>query len=212
MNDESRKPPATAEAAMARLRDGNRHFVENVRSVEAMLSLSARAKLVDGQHPFAIVLSCSDSRVPAEIIFDCGLGDLFVVRVAGNVVAPSLVGSVEYAATTFGTSLVVVMGHTCCGAIKATLDVLRNGDRPVSDNVRDLVERVTPAAAEFATSSLPEAEIVKRVTRANIRVSASHLRYGSKLLEKLVHEGKLAIVGAEASLETGFVDFFDSDL
>lgn len=196
---------------MARLREGNRRFVENVRSVEAMLSLSARAKLADGQHPYAIVLSCSDSRVPAEIIFDCGLGELFVVRVAGNVVAPSLVGSVEYAVTTFGTSLVVVMGHTCCGAIRATLDVLRNGNKPISDNVRDLVERVTPAAAEFATSNLPEAEIVKRTTRANIRVSASHLRYGSKLLERLVHEGKIAIVGAEASLETGFVDFFDGN-
>jgi len=196
---------------MVRLREGNRRFVENVRSVESMLSLSARTKLAEGQHPFAIVLTCSDSRVPAEIIFDCGLGDLFVVRVAGNVVAPSLVGSVEYAATTFGTSLVVVMGHTHCGAIRATLDVLRKRGAPVSDNVRDLVERVTPAAAELVAANLPEDEIVKRVTRANVRVSVSHLRHGSRLLESMVNEGKIAIVGAEVSLETGFVDFFDGE-
>ena len=174
-----------------------------------MLSLSARSKLADGQHPFAILLTCSDSRVPAEIIFDCGLGDLFVVRVAGNVVAPSLIGSVEFAASTYGSSLVVVMGHTGCGAIKASLDVLRKVDKPVSDNVHDLVERLMPAVAELATADLPETEIVKRATRANIRISTSHMRHGSKLLERMVYDGKIAIVGAEVSLETGFVDFFD---
>jgi len=194
---------------LLRLRNGNRRFVENVRSVESMLSLSARSKLADGQHPFAILLTCSDSRVPAEIIFDCGLGDLFVVRVAGNVVAPSLIGSVEFAASTYGSSLVVVMGHTGCGAIKASLDVLRKVDKPVSDNVHDLVERLMPAVAELATADLPETEIVKRATRANIRISTSHMRHGSKLLERMVYDGKIAIVGAEVSLETGFVDFFD---
>src|SRR5512134_558202 len=123
----------SAKDALDRLREGNHRFVSNIRSLDTLLSHTRRADLVAGQQPFAIVLGCSDSRVPAELVFDQGFGDLFVIRVAGNIVAPSQVGSVEFAASRFGTRLVVVMGHTQCGAIIATLEELQ---RPAADQSR----------------------------------------------------------------------------
>lgn len=203
-------PRLAADAALARLRDGNARFVQNVRSVEALATQAQRAALVDGQSPFAIVLSCSDSRVPSELVFDCGLGDLFVVRVAGNVVAPSIVGSVEFAAATFGTELVVVMGHSGCGAVGATLDALEpGGSGAASPNIRDIVDRIAPAVAELARPGAPRAEVLRAAIRANVRASANHLRHGSRILEQRGAEGRLRVVGAEYSLATGAVDFFD---
>lgn len=201
--------PVEAREALRRLREGNARFVSNVRSVESLASQAHRDDLVSGQSPFAVILSCSDSRAPAELVFDCGLGDLFVVRVAGNVVAPSLVGSVEFAAATFDTRLVVVMGHTRCGAITATLDAITAGKGDPSENVRDIVERITPAVRELAERGGDRADLVRAATRANVRFSADHLRHGSRALEERVRAGALAIVGAEYSLETGRVDFFD---
>lgn len=201
--------PISGLDALARLRAGNERFVRNVRSIEALASQARRDALVAGQSPFAIVLSCSDSRVPAEIVFDCGLGDLFVVRVAGNIVAPSIVGSVEFAASTFGTELVVVMGHTRCGAVMATLDALRGDAHVPSENVRDVVDRITPAVCELLHHGSDEESVLHTATRANVRASANHLRHGSRILEGLIGEARLLVVGAEYDLEAGIVHFFD---
>jgi carbonic anhydrase len=201
----------SAADSLQRLREGNARFTSDTRSVAALLSQLNRDKHAAGQRPFAIILTCSDSRVPAEMIFDQGIGDLFVIRVAGNVVAPSLIGSVEFAAATFGTQLVVVMGHSGCGAVKATLDVIRaNVDAPTA-NIRDIVDRIRPAVetlVEFGANS-DQAAVMEAAIRANVRHSASHLRHGSRLLEELVQQGKVAVVGAEYDLVSGRVEFFD---
>lgn len=194
---------------LARLREGNRRFISGVRSLEAV-SHARRAALAAEQRPFAIVLGCSDSRVPAEVIFDQGLGDLFVIRVAGNIVAPSQVGSVEFAAERFGTRLVVVLGHTQCGAILATLEAARSPTSH-SPNMRSIVDRIRPSVETLLATGLrsEDDELVRQAVRANVRASADHLRHGSVLLEQLIQDGGLVVVGAEYSLETGEVDFFD---
>jgi carbonic anhydrase len=170
-----------------------------------------RAELAAGQQPFAIVLGCSDSRVPAEIVFDQGLGDLFVIRVAGNIVAPSQVGSVEFAAAAYGTRLVVVMGHSQCGAILATIQELRAPGETKSRNLRSIVDRVRPSVEGLFATELredPDA-LVSQAVRANIRASVDHLRHGSEVLEQLIRQEGLLVVGAEYSLESGVVSFFD---
>src|SRR5690606_25162141 len=179
------------------------------RSSEALVGPGRRHELTNGQEPFAIILGCSDSRVPAEIVFDQGLGDLFVIRVAGNIVAPSQVGSVEFAAARFGTRLVVVLGHSTCGAITATLEELARPSRDQSRNLRSIVDRVRPSVEALLATDLarqPEA-LVRAAVRANIRVSANHLRNGSEVLEQLIQKDGLLVVGAEYSLDTGVVDF-----
>ena len=196
--------------ALARLREGNRRFVENQTTATA-LSHQARAALVAGQSPFAIVLGCSDSRVPAELVFDQGLGDLFVIRVAGNVVAPSQVGSVEFAAERFGTRLVVVMGHSQCGAVIATLEELQEGTTNGSRNLRSITDRVRPSVEALVrtTGMLDREALLREAIRANVRASVEHLQHGSELLENLIRNDGLVVVGAEYSLETGAVEFFD---
>jgi carbonic anhydrase len=197
--------------ALGRLRDGNRRFVSNQAAGDSSSVETRRAELVDGQAPFAIILGCSDSRVPAELVFDQGFGDLFVIRVAGNIVAPSQVGSVEFAASRYGTRLVVVMGHTQCGAVLATIDELQGRGAAESRNLRSIVDRVRPsvegviAGARFADNDA----LVHAAVRANVRASADHLRHGSELLEELILKDGLRVVGAEYSLETGVVDFFE---
>ncbi len=200
-----------ARQALARLREGNSRFVANVRDADAFLSHTRRAELTKGQEPFAIILGCSDSRVPAEIVFDQGLGDLFVIRVAGNIVAPSLVGSVEFAAARFGTRLVVVLGHSQCGAILATLEDLRAPTGTHSRNMQAIVDRVRPSVEALLATDLRNDmdALVTQAVRANIRASASHLRHGSEVIEELIQEEGLLVVGAEYSLETGVVEFFD---
>lgn len=200
----------SAREALARLRDGNRRFVSGVRSVGSPLDHTRRAALAAEQRPFAIVLGCSDSRVPAEIVFDQGLGDLFVVRVAGNIVAPSQVGSVELAAERFGTRLALVLGHTQCGAVRAALEAARNVASH-SPNVRSIVDRIRPSVDTVLAAGVPgdDERIVREAVRANVRASADHLRHGSALLEQLGQEGRLLVVGGEYSLDTGEVDFFD---
>ena len=201
----------SAREGLDRLREGNLRFVSNVRSVDTFLSHTRRAELAAGQEPFAIILGCSDSRVPAEIVFDQGLGDLFVIRVAGNIVAPSLVGSVEFAAARFGTRLVVVLGHSQCGAILATLEELQRPTENQSRNLQAIVNRVRPSVeALLATDVRHDRDaLVKQAVRANIRASANHLRHGSQVLEELARDDGLLVVGAEYSLETGVVEFFD---
>ncbi|WP_257449659.1 carbonic anhydrase [Archangium lipolyticum] len=205
-------PPLPADQALQRLREGNARFCHTARNLHVPVGQAARSALVAGQHPFATILSCSDSRVPSELVFDQGLGDLFVIRVAGNVVAPSLVGSVEFAAATFGTRLAVVMGHSSCGAIKATLDFIQHQVRTPSDNIRDLVDRCRPAVESVVQAAGPNADrefLMREAVRANVRQSCAHLRHGSRLLERLILEEGMWIVGAEYSLETGEVDFFE---
>lgn len=200
----------SAHAALLALQAGNRRFVADIRSAGSLASPARRRELVAGQEPFAIILGCSDSRVPAEIVFDQGLGDLFVIRVAGNIVAPSQIGSVEFAAEQFGTRLVVVLGHSQCGAITATLDQLRLSAREQSRNLRSIVDRVRPAVEGLLETELRQDEpaLIHQAVRANIRMSVDHLRHGSELLESLIHGDGLLVVGAEYSLETGVVDFF----
>ena len=200
-----------ADDALARLREGNRRFAANIGGADAHVRQTRPAELAAGQEPFAIILGCSDSRVPAEIVFDQGLGDLFVIRVAGNIVAPSQVGSVEYAAEQFGTRLVVVLGHSQCGAILATLDQLRRPVESQSPNLRSIVDRVRPSVASLLDTPLKNdlEALVGHAVRANVRTSVDHLRHGSAVLEQLIARDGLLVVGAEYSLETGRVDFFD---
>jgi carbonic anhydrase len=198
-----------AREGLARLIGGNRRFAAEESSRDR-LGLSRRAELVGAQEPFAIILGCSDSRVPAEIVFDQGLGDLFVIRVAGNIVAPSQVGSVEFAAARFGTRLVVVLGHSGCGAITAALEDLRRPG-PQSRDLRSVVDRVRPWVHDVIETrpDAPDADVIALAVRANIRASVNHLRHASELLERLVREQGLRVVGAEYSLQTGVVDFFE---
>jgi carbonic anhydrase len=200
----------TARDALEKLREGNQRFANDVRKVDGSFSMR-RASLVDRQFPFAIVLGCSDSRVPAELVFDQGVGDLFVIRVAGNIVAPSQVGSVEFAATRFKTRLVVVLGHSQCGAILAALEELRTPVQDQSINLRSIVERVRPSVEPLLESPLAKDEnaLIHQAVRANVRASANHLRHGSAILESLIANEGLRVVGGEYSLETGEVDFFD---
>jgi carbonic anhydrase len=198
-----------AHEALRRLREGNSRFVANASDV--FVGQDRRAQLATTQEPFAIILGCSDSRVPAEIVFDQGLGDLFVIRVAGNIVAPSQVGSVEFAAARFGTRLVVVLGHSQCGAILATLDEIRGTARSQSRNLHAIVARVRPSIEDLLEidAGLDPDALVKRAVRANIRASTNHLRHASEVLEQLIQDEGLLVVGAEYSLETGVVEFFD---
>ena len=199
-----------APEALERLLEGNRRFASGLRSAD-LSSLTRRAELVSGQAPFAIVLGCSDSRVPAEIVFDQGLGDLFVIRVAGNVVAPSQVGSVEFAAERFGTRLVVVLGHSQCGAVLATLEELRRPDDTQSRNLRSIVNRIRPAVEGLLATELGKDRetLVPEAVRANVRFAANQLRHGSDVLEQLIEGDGLLVVGAEYSLESGLVKVLD---
>ncbi len=201
----------SAHDALQRLREGNARFASEDTTRDIYTGQARRAELADGQAPFAVILGCSDSRVPVEIVFDQGLGDLFVIRVAGNIVSPSQIGSVEFAAERFGTRLVVVLGHSQCGAITATLESLQQGTQSRAYNVYSIVDRVRPAIEGLLATDLRHdpAALVRHAVRANIRASASHLRHGSQLIEQLIHSDGLVVVGAEYDLETGVVDFFD---
>lgn len=193
------------------MRAGNQRFVACLQTGETLARPSRITDPLVDQAPVAIILGCSDSRVPAELVFDQGLGDLFVIRVAGNIVAPSQVGSVEFAASRYGTPLVVVLGHTHCGAVQATVEALQNPHAEGSPNLHSIVARVRPSVETLMATELRHDmhALLHHATRANVRASANHLRHGSPLLESLIQKGGLRIVGAEYSLESGAVDFFD---
>jgi len=193
---------------LEQLRQGNRRYVAGGRRSD-IASETRRSQLVAGQNPSAIVLGCSDSRVPAELVFDQDVGDLFVIRVAGNIVAPSQVGSVEFAAASYGTPLVVVLGHSMCGAVLATLDELAQPTNEQSPNLKSIVNFIRPAIESLLDDDADRDSLVAAAVRANICASAEHLREGSAILKDLVSRDRLLIVGAEYSLETGVVDFFD---
>jgi carbonic anhydrase len=198
-----------AREALALLREGNHRFVSNVSSRDAFASRARRIELAAGQEPFAAILGCSDSRVPVEIVFDQGLGDLFVIRVAGNIVAPSQIGSVEFAAEQFGTRLVVVLGHSSCGAIETTLEQLRRPVENQSRNLHSIVDLVRPAVEGLLATDLKHDRqaLLRAAVRANIRASVTRLRHGSDIIENLIRNSGLMVVGAEYSLETGVVEF-----
>ena len=200
----------SANEALDRLKQGNREFVLGMQN-DNVPNHARRAELTNQQQPFAIILGCSDSRVPAEIVFNQGLGDLFVIRVAGNIVAPSQVGSVEFAAARYETRLVVVLGHSQCGAILATLEELQQPTENQSRNLRTIVNRVRPSVEPLMRTELRHDTdaLVRHAVRANVSASVNHLRHGSEILEQLIQTDGLRVVGAEYSLETGFVDFFD---
>ncbi len=211
-------PMIPARAALEALRAGNRRFVsklglESRTVLDPGAARTPRHELPVGQEPMAIVLGCSDARVPAEIVFDQGLGDLFVSRVAGNIVAPSQIGSVEFAASAFGTRLVVVLGHSSCGAVRATLEQLARPWREQSRNLRSIVDRIRPAVEGLLERgpATDERTLEQQAVRANIRMSVGQLRHGSEVLEQLIREEGLQVIGAEYSLETGVVQFFDDD-
>jgi carbonic anhydrase len=200
----------SAAEALELLKKGNKEFVAGILSHDA-LAESRRPEQAKEKLPFAIILGCSDSRVPAEIVFNQGLGDLFVIRVAGNIVAPSQVGSVEFAAERFGTRLVVVLGHTMCGAIAATLEELQRPSEHQSPNLRSIVDRVRPSVAGLLKTELRNntVELSRQAVRANVAVSVGQLSHGSEILERLIQSEGLVIVGAEYSVDTGKVEFFD---
>ena len=204
----------TGQQALALLKEGNIRYVDSLSSTDPMNQ--QRPELVSVQNPIAIILGCSDARVPVEIVFDQKLGELFVIRVAGNIVAPSQIGSVEFAAEQFGTKLVVVLGHSHCGAVTACVDALINPEQNYSPNLQSIVDRIRPSVYnlhELATANGQEVEadeLVDRSIRANVRMSVSQLKHGSRMLEDLSTTGELLIVGAEYDLETGKVRFLDS--
>lgn len=207
--------------ALQRLVNGNRRFRGTNESPKDRSSARSwsRDLATETQRPFAVILGCSDSRTPVEILFDEGFGDLFVVRIAGNIVAPSVVGSIEFAASQFGSRLVVVLGHTRCGAIAATVKAIETGLGPESKNIRAITDRIAPhisglvrvppSPAGDATDTGARDGIIREAVRANVRASADHLRHGSPIIEELVGTGRVAVVGAEYELETGAVHFFD---
>ena len=205
--------PETAEQALEMLKQGNARFVENVQNPQS--TLLASNALTHVHEPFAIILGCSDARVPAEIVFDQGLGDLFVIRVAGNVVAPSQIGSVEFATEKFGTKLVVVLGHSHCGAVTACVETLINPDQQFSPNLRSIVDRIRPSVYnlhEIYTANgqdIDEQELINRGIKANVRMSVTQLKHGSRILEDAVNNGSLIIVGAVYDLDAGKVTFIE---
>lgn len=201
----------TAEEALDLLKNGNQRFVHGETNHTKLLTHQQRAEMAEHQNPFAIVLGCSDSRVPAEMVFDQGLGDLFVIRVAGNIVAPSQVGSVEFAAESFHCPIVIVLGHTHCGAIHSTIEALRNPDKTSSANLMSIVNRVRPSVEILMQTELKDdlEKLSVHAIRSNVFASVNQLRHGSAVLEGLIAQGKLKVVGAEYSLETGEVTFFD---
>lgn len=205
--------PETAEQALEMLKQGNARFVENLQNPQS--TLLASNALTHVHEPFAIILGCSDARVPAEIVFDQGLGDLFVIRVAGNVVAPSQIGSVEFASEKFGTKLVVVLGHSHCGAVTACVETLINPDQQFSPNLRSIVDRIRPSVYnlhEIYTANgqdINTQELINRGIKANVRMSVTQLKHGSRILEDAVNNGSLIIVGAVYDLDTGKVTFIE---
>ncbi len=195
-----------ANEALQRLKQGNETFRSGKGfhlETETLLKLNSQKE----QNPFAIVLGCSDSRVPAEIVFGQGIGDLFVIRVAGNIVAPSQIASIEFAAENFGTRLVVVLGHSRCGAVQATLEQLVKPVENRSPHLYSIVDRIRPAVENLLQSGSDE-ELMTRAVRANIEASVNNLQLGSDILKDLVSEKGLMVVGAEYCLDTGLVDFF----
>jgi carbonic anhydrase len=203
----------SAASALQKLREGNARFAANARGTGTLITAARRAKLTGAQEPFAIVLGCSDSRVPVELVFNQGPGDLFVIRVAGNIVAPSLIGSVEFAADRFGTRLVVVLGHSSCGAIQATIEELHRPTKQ-SPYLKAIVDRIRPGVEGLVSAGANDGALAVEhaAMTANVRASVDQLRHGSAIIENLIANDGLVVTGAWYSLETGRVEFLEGAL
>lgn len=194
--------------AVERLTLGNERFINGVRSVDSMLAhLKMKDLAENGQKPFAVILTCSDSRSPVELIFDQGLGDLFVVRVAGNVIAPSLLASIEFAVANFGSPAIVVLGHTLCGAIKATCSHVQEPSTPLpSAHLEELVGRIRPAVEATQRDTLIDhPEFIYKATLQNVRRSMRLITEQSQIVRNLMAEGKVSVEGAVLDIATGVV-------
>ncbi|MCP4203155.1 MAG: carbonic anhydrase [bacterium] len=204
----------SAQEALGRLREGNRRFAAGRRLGDTLSSPSRRAEVAKGQEPIAVILGCSDSRVPADIVFDQGLGDLFVVRVAGNIAALSQIGSVEFAVSKLGVRLVVVLGHSHCGAVTAALEELEQPTERRSEGLDSILDRIRPSVEQALVNGPPAAgaALVGHAVRANISAQVRRLQHGSETVKRLIREEGLRVVGAEYSLETGLVEFFEGEL
>lgn len=210
-------PRVSPDEALQKLMDGNKHYVENKLTNDAMSGSATRTSLAKSQRPYAIILTCSDSRVPPEIVFDKGLGEIFVVRVAGNIPDPVVLGSIEYAAEHLGSSLVMVLGHERCGAVTATVD--SKGKSTGSVNIDAIVKAIEPnvksAAAhcdackgEKKCAETKKNEFVECVIDANAKTVAANLTKKSRILKHLVAEKKIKIVAAKYDLDDGVVTLF----
>jgi carbonic anhydrase len=204
----------TPDQALAKLLEGNTHYVNgNLDNLDKMSEAKNRKLVAAGQAPYAIVLTCSDSRVPPEILFDKGLGEIFVVRVAGNIVAPHELGSIEYAIEHLGSSLVMVLGHERCGAVKSTYDAY---PAEVEGNIGSLVKDITPAVETVVghtpkpTGSVEQAAQVEECVVENIKLVSESLETKSPIIKEFVHLGKVKIVRAKYDLDDGKVRLLES--
>lgn len=202
----------SAKEGLERLREGNRRFIQGQQGTDKNVNHAPLKVSVELQSPSAIILGCSDSRVPAELVFDQGLGDLFVIRVAGNVVNPSHVGSAEFAAQNFGTRLVVVLGHSNCSAVEATIDTIEKGTEVESPNFRSIVDAIRPCIEPLMQTELgnDRDKLFSAAVKANIQTSVAELKRGPGVLDHLIRTDGLIVIGAEYSLQTGEVEFFEA--
>ncbi|BAU58196.1 carbonic anhydrase [Halorhodospira halochloris] len=198
----------TPSAALARLKEGNQRFVHGELCLHERMTHQRRLEVAAKQQPFAAILGCADSRVPAEEVFDQGVGDLFVVRVAGNYAGRGQIGSLEYAAEVLSVPLIVVLGHSCCGAIGATVDSLRSQSRAPSDALQEIIDELQPSVRPLlGDTSTADAEIIEEATIANVRSTAERLSAKSELLERAIQQGRLQVIGAKYDLATGVVEW-----
>ena len=193
----------SATDGLERLREGNRRFVAGETTKSSVINPTSRAELVGGQHPFAVILACSDSRVPVQLVFDEGPGDLFIIRVAGNVATPTQIGSIEYAVTQLGVPLVVVLGHSGCGAVSTALDCIAHNAPLPSANLEAIIEEIRPAIEGLGDISLDEAVL------ANVRWTMDRLTRSSPILARMIEDRNLVVTGANYLLDTGEVTFLD---
>jgi carbonic anhydrase len=192
-----------ADEALKKLMDGNASYVSNRLTLQSSSGAETRRALAKGQQPYAIILSCSDSRVPPEIIFDKGLGEIFVVRVAGNVPDPIIIGSVEYAVEHLGSPLIMVLGHGRCGAVQAAVEA----GHEQQGNIGAIINKILPAVrqAEKKTGSADKSRLVETAVEMNAQLTAKALTEQSSLIRSLVDSGKLKIVAAKYDLDDGTV-------
>lgn len=200
----------TPSKALEILKEGNMRFVNNLKANRNLLKQANETR--DGQWPFAVILSCIDSRTSAELIFDQGLGDIFSIRIAGNIVNTDIIGSIEFACKVAGSKLIVVMGHTQCGAIKGACNHVEMG------NLTELLSKIQPAIYQERTITDPEKRnaknevFVENVTTLNVKRSVKTIIDRSYILEQMIENGEIAIIGAKHDLDTGIVEFYDETM
>jgi carbonic anhydrase len=198
---------------LEKLKAGNERFLKGTSEIQLTNTLNKlKEQAAKGQKPHTIILSCADSRAPVEMLFDQDLGDVFVIRVAGNIVNPSVIGSIEYAVASFGTQLVVVMGHTLCGAVKATVDNIGTATGVPTEAIHDIVTRIKPNIFNTCKDcGIPKEELMTRCVEANTLASVHELTNASRLLERSVAKGRLRIVGSVFDLNNGEVYFLEEE-